>query len=244
MPPALCSICHELGPGDLSELDLLMGDASRWPATVWGVFSKPKGPLNANRQRFGAVQMAKGWLAARGLYFSDKIIRSHYRYDVVVIASSVEDLVNRGIIEANAGEGTGKLIPSGEKLDPTAFLKYFDRGIKLGNRGLELLEERVDKMIANGEDVPLIVLKMLVENGGKLATTQAMLMARNVKLGADPDEEEGFRAGSQPLPSQRIGHARIRNIEGEDRPVTDTGPADREKFSERSRQEGGEGLPH
>jgi hypothetical protein len=241
-----CRICESIPIADLTELDLLMGDASRWPSTIWGVFDPPKGPMNALRQRFGAVRMAQGWLVAHGHAgeFSEAQIRQHYRYDVTVIASDPIELLNKGIIEASPGRSDRPSLPDGEKLDPAAFLTYFDRGIKLGNRGLALLEARIDKMIADGVEIPFPILKQLIDAGGKLAMTQAQLKARGLQLGDAADEDEGFRAGSMPLPSQRVGHNRVRVIEGEARPIRDEGPADREHFDERNRAEGGPGLPH
>lgn len=241
-----CRICDELPPGDLSDLDLVMGDAGRWPSTVWGIFDPPDGPPNALRLRFGARNMAKSWLVAHGYavdLFSDVTLNKHYRYDVPVIATSAEDLLNRGLIASKGGTGKSRGMTV-ETIDPKAFLTYFDRGIKLGNRGLELLAARVEAMIARDEDPPLALLKMMTELGVKLATTQATLKTRGFGMNDDEEGEEGFRAGSQPLPSERMGHVRIRVIDGVARPVVDEGPADREHFSERSKAEGGPGLPH
>lgn len=239
-----CRICDELPPGDLVELDALMGDATTWPATVWGIFDPPAGAPNALRLRFGARNVARDWLAAHGYPpYSDQIINRHYRYDVPVIAASAEDLFNRGLIAHQTGNGPGAMA-NVESIDPQAFLTYFNRGIKLGNRGLELLATRIETMVQKGEDVPIAVLKMLIETGGKLATVQATLTARGLAMGDTGDAEEGFRAGSAPLPSTRVGHHRVRVVDGVSRVITDEGPADREHFSERSKAEGGEGLPH
>lgn len=241
-----CRVCDELPPGDLADLDLLMGDVGRWPTTVWGIFDPPKGTPNALRLRFGARNVARAWLAEHGYpatLFSDDILNRHYRFDVPVVAATAEDLLNRGLIAARADEGKNRGLTI-ETIDPKAFLTYFDRGIKLGNRSLELLATRVEAMIARDEDVPLSTLKLLVDLGAKLATTQATLKARGLAMDGDDDGEEGFRAGSAPLPSDRIGHHRIRVVDGVSRPVTDEGQADREHFSERSKAEGGSGLPH
>lgn len=239
-----CPICDGLPPGDLIELDMLMGDATRWPVTVWGIFDPPKGAPNALRMRFGARNIARDWLAEHGYGpFSDLHINRHYRYDVPVIAASAADLFNRGLIEQQQGNAPGAMA-NVEAIDPKAFLTYFNRGIALGNRGLELLATRIEKMVRDDVEVPLALLKMMTELGGKLATTQATLQARGMRMNDDDDTEEGFRAGSAPLPSERIGHHRIRVVDGVSRPIVDEGPADREHFSERSKAEGGPGLPH
>jgi len=232
-----CAICRDVPTGDLVELDLLMGDAGRWPATVWGIFKPPKGRMTPARQRFGAVEMGRAWLVDHGHSFSDRIIRNHYRYDVTVIAASVEDLVNRGLIERGSNRTDG-LALTADSIDPKAFLTYFDRGIKLGNRSLELLEKRVEDLVNRKEDVPFTLLRALAELGSKLATTQATIRARGLRWDDDGDEEEGFRVGASPPPSARIGHHRVRVIDGAARPVADQGPADRAHFNARAREEG------
>lgn len=240
-----CRVCDSLPPGDLVDLDALMGDASRWPETVWGIFDPPKGKLGPLRLRFGARNVAKAWLLEHGYAdaFTDRQINTHYRH-VPLVAVALEDLLTRGLVRADPGNGPGSGPSSVDAINPTAFLTYFSRGIELGNKGLDLMAKRVQKMVDANEDVPFLVLKQLIDNGAKLAVTQAQLKQRGLSMGDEPDEDEGFRAGSQPLPSQRMGHHRIRTVEGVDRPVTDEGPADREHFSERSIAEGGSGLPH
>lgn len=239
-----CDICRQVPTGDLMELDIIMGDAAYWPSTVWGAFKPPKGRMTPARQRFGAVEMGRKWLTEHGFEFSDRIIRNHYRYDVVVVAASLEDLVNRGLIEQDPRKGSSAMTTTADRIDPGAFLQYFDRGIKLGNRSLELLATRLEEQVNKGEAVPIATLMKMAELGAKLATTQATIKARSLPWGDDSDAEEGFRVGSMPEPSQRVGHHRIRVIDGEARPVKDEGPADREHYSARAREEGGEGLPH
>lgn len=238
-----CKLCRTLPTGDLIELDLLMGDAGRWPSTVWGIFKPPKGHMTPARQRFGAVVMGNNWLVENGHAgeFTEKQVRDHYRYDVTVVAASLEDLVNRGVIEAGARKNSA-MTSSADQLDAAAFLTYFDRGIKLGNRGLELLSTRLEDMVSKGQEVPLPVLKMVVELGLKLSTTQAQIKARGLSLGETDDEDEGFRTGSG-APSVRMGHHRIRTIEGEARVVADQGPADRARYNEGAEQDASPKLP-
>jgi hypothetical protein len=168
-----CRICDELPIGDLAELDLLMGDASHWPETVWGIFTRPRGSIPASYQRFGALRVGRDWLTAHGYpeeRFGQKVLRQHYRFDVVVIASDPIELLNRGLIAQGDGREARLDV---DKIDPQAYLTYFDRGIRLGNRGLELLATRVEQMVARDEEVPLALLKAIADIGGKLATTQA-----------------------------------------------------------------------
>lgn len=242
-----CAICDTLPLSDLVDLDLTMGDATRWPANVWGVFDKPKAPLSPRRQWYGGTQAGILWLKDHGYddRFGPELVRKHYRYDVTVIAADTTELINKGIIAASDKRSKNLPAPT-EKIDPTAYLSYFNRGIILGNRGLQILEQRVEDMIAKDEEVPLVLLLKIADIGTKLATTQAVLKTKGLAMGDPDDSDEGFRAGSVDggIPSKRVGHQRVRVIEGEARPVTDEGPADREHFSERSVQEGGEGLPH
>lgn len=235
-----CVICDTLPPGDLVELDLLMGDPTRWPKTIWGIFNAPKGTLSASYRRYGAMEMGANFLAEKGYSFTRLAIRRHLRFDVVPIASNADELVAAGLIS----DSKSVVAPLTGPIDPKAYITFFGRGIELGNRGLELLAGRVEKMIAAGEDVPMATLKMIAELGAKLATTQATIRARGGRVDDGGDEEEGFRAGVAPLPSQRFNHTRIRVIDGDATPMRDEGPADRAHFSERNRMEGGSGLPH
>jgi hypothetical protein len=243
-----CPLCDKLAPGELVDLDLLMGDAGLWPDTVWGIFSPPKGPPSPLRLRFGARNVALSWLFAHGYVgmFKNREIDHHYRFDVPVVATSAADLFKRGLIESVHPRGhsptTDLTVP--EAIDPKAFLTFFNRGIILGNRALELLATRLEAITAEGGEVPFALLGKLVEQGSKLATTQATLTARGLRMGDEGDAEEGFRSGSQPLPSDRIAHHRIRTIEGQRVVVVDEGQKDREHFSERDVAEGGRGLPH
>lgn len=245
-PRINCRICDELPPGDLTELDLLMGDAGRWPSTVWGIFDPPKGKPNALRLRFGARTMAQQFLAEHGYGpYSREIIDRHYRFDVPIVAADPVDLLNRGIIAAAAPTGPGKSLADREKekIDPGAFLTYFNRGIELGNRAFEVLAKRFEEMVTRGDEIPLSMLKMLIDSGGKLAITQAQLKKAGVDLSGDDELEDGFRAGSGPV-GPRIHDHRVRTVDGVTRPIVDRGPADRERYSKRAREEGGEGLPH
>lgn len=235
-----CKVCDTVAPGDLVELDLIMGDSSRWPDSVWRIFEPPK-VLTPAYRRWGAVEMGLAWLTDHGYTEITKAnVRKHYRYDVVIVAASADEIADRGVIAAVDARRT-KI--AGGVVDPTAYLGYFDRGIRLGNRALELLERRVEQLIEAREEVPLGVLKMLADLGSKLAITQAQIRARGKYGDEGADEDEGFRVGSSPPASPRMGHARIRTIDGVARPVRDEGPADRARYNAAAEQQGGTTLP-
>jgi hypothetical protein len=238
-----CVVCDTIPQGDLIELDLIMGDATKWPPNVWGRFDRPAAPLPPSFRRFGAIESGMRLLQSRGhLLITRQHVRKHYNLGhVPITAAEPDDLVAAGV--AASSDNRQVTLP-GAPIDPLAYIRYYQKGIALGNRGLELMHERIEAMVAAGEVIPLAVLKMVVDLGAKLATSQAAIKAKGVELGGDSDPEEGFRAGSAPLPSARMGHARVRIVEGVSRPVTDQGPADRAHYSERARQEGSPELPH
>lgn len=231
-----CAVCTRVDQFDLIELDTLMGDPSAWPATIWGIFNPPTGDVPASYRRYGAVEMGLDWLGRHG--FDDITrtqVRNHYRFDVPKIATNPADLVATGLIaRGNQTEVA--------KLDPGAYLRYYNAGVEVGIKGLGLLQDRIATLQAEGKEVPLALVKLAVDVGSKLAMSQAAIKAAGKPWG-DQDDDDGFRAGSAPEPSPRFGHHRIRTIDGEARPVKDMGPADRDRFNERARQEGSPELP-
>lgn len=233
-----CVVCDRLTPLQLAELDALMGDPSRWPSTVWGIFEPPKG-MPASYRRFGAMEMGAGFLRDNGYAdITRAALRRHYRFDVPKIAADPDDLVANGLI-ASSSAG-----PMAEIVDPVAYLRYYAKGIEVGVTGLTLLQERVQKLRSDNQEVPLALIKMMMENGTKLAMSQAAIRAAGKSWGGDENVDDAFRSSSAPEPSQRFGDHRIRVIDGEARPIVDRGPADRARYTERARAEGGEGLPH
>lgn len=235
----MCRVCERVDQFDLIELDTLMGDPSAWPASVWGnVFEKPSGDLPASYRRFGAVEMGLEWINQKGYTGVDRTaVRRHYRYDVPKIATTPSELVATGLI------ARGNARTAVAKLNPLAYLTYYNTGIEVGIEGLNLLHARIEELKSRNLEVPLALIKMALDAGLKLATSQAQIKAAGRPFGADDDSDEGFRAGSDPEPSPRMGHHRIRVIDGEGRPVRDTGPADRAAYNERARQEGSPELP-
>lgn len=231
-----CVVCGTLPPGELVELDLILADPLRWPKTVWGRFSPPEGGLPASYRRFGAEAMGREWLMANGYDIPKGSLRKHIRYDVPVISVDVDELLARGLI------GLTKDGPRGDRqltqpIDPLAYIRFYNAGIELGLQGLTLLNQRVQDLIDAKEEVPLPLVKMIVDAGMKLATSQAAIKASGKRFGDDEaDENDAFRGGDDISP--RFAGTRVRQIEGEARPVADEGPTDRKRYNERARMEG------
>lgn len=238
-----CKVCIGVDPMDLIGLDSIMGDPAAWPATIWGpIFKPPKAAnLPASYRRFGAVEMGMAWLAEKGIPMARRDVRRHYRFDVPKIGTNPDELVQNGLLRrGRASEGRMAV-----RIDPIAYLSYYNTGIQVGLEGLSLLAERIEKLKSDDKEVPIALIKMAIDSGAKLATSQASIVASGKQWGGDGDEDEAFRANTDgPLPSDRMGHTRVRVIEGQARPVADEGPADREAYSDRAAQEGGIELPH
>jgi hypothetical protein len=232
--PGACGICDTLPMPQLVALDLLMGDSSRWPATVWRNFHAPVGPvIPPPMRRWGAVRLGQAWLEDHG--FADLMTRSvvqHHYGHVPVLAVDPEQLVESGVM----ARGDRADVPDG-RLNPMAYIEYYNAGIDAGKKGLELLMAHVKALEEKKADVPLTLVKMLVDVGAKLAMSQAAIKSREPSQ-PQLDDDEGFRAGAGGVPSPRMGHARIRDVDGETRPVHDEGPADRDRYNRRAEQEG------
>lgn len=237
-PADRCLICRSLTNEQAIELDLLMGDATRWPRTLWkdSGFDPPKGILPAGYRLWGQTKVASNWLHEHGLEVGQQAIENHAKH-VPMIAADPADLVSLGIIEAG-----GPTLPAlDDPVDPAAYLRYYARGVELGLLGLDLLEAKVRKLMDEEKEIPMDLLKMLVEAGSKLATSQASIKARGVELHRDEDDD-AFRRATSTSRSPRIGGLRIREVDGQEVVVADGGRSDREHFAERMAQEGGTRL--
>jgi hypothetical protein len=236
-----CSVCTRLSPVQLLELDSIIGDPACWPVTIWGMFEPPKGGLPASYRRFGAVRMGRQWLDANDYRdITDGRLRMHIRYDVVHVARDPSELVTAGIIARSTALHTR--IPTAPALDASAFIRYFNSGIQMGEAAQRLLAERINMAIEAGEIPDAKLVMKLADMGAAFARTQASLMAKGMKFGQDEDDDDAFRGSEETLPGPRIGHNRVRVVDGERRPVLDQGPADRERHRRRAEQEGSEGL--
>lgn len=240
--PTQCTICDALPPGELVELDLILGDPARWPATLFDAFGgPPEGALPVSYRRFGAMSMGLDWLAAHGYEgrFTKGNLRTHLRYDVPVLEVNIDELVARGVI-GKANHRTSRTLVAGEAIDPLAYVGFYNEGIKLGRRGLELMGQRVDELVERKEEVPLGLIKMIIDAGLKLATSQAAIVASGKRMGDDGDEDDAFRTGGdEQKPSGKLGHHRIRTIDGEARPIADQGPADRARYNDHAAETSG-----
>lgn len=229
-----CRICESLSPAQLLELDTLIADPLHWPSTIWGLFTPPKGGLPASYRRFGAQRVASDWLEARG--FDDiqtGAIRHHVRYDVQHVTRDPAEIVATGLIAASR---TQTRIPTNPGLDTGAYIRYFNAGIQMGESAMTLMAERINRLLDEGKPVPDALVMKLADMGAQFAKTQAALVAKGLKMSEDEDEDDAFRGKDTPSP--RVGHTRVRTIDGEARAVHDEGPADRARYNERARQEG------
>lgn len=234
---ATCHIEATLGREASLELDIMLADPKRWPKAIFEGWQLPPGPMPMSMRSWGGIKVGLEWCRSRGFEFTSSQMNRHYREHVPIVPYTPDDFVAKGAETAKTGLPA---VPD----DPITYMQVYQNGLRVGNRALDLLQRRVDELIADDKDVPTQLLLKLADLGTKLATSQASIMARGMDLSRQQDDEiEGFRAGSAPLPSERLGHHRIRVIEGEPRPVADQGPADRAKYNERAKQEGSPTLP-
>lgn len=238
-----CPVCRSVDIVELTRLDLLAGDPARWPRTIWKEtgWDPPKGLLPPQYRTWGQFSVTRDWLDRHGYEdLKDQSVRTHLRH-VPKIARTPADLTHTGLVEGEPAPD----MPNARMVDPNAYLAYYAAGVRVGIRGLELLEKRIKAIEERGEEVPLDLIRTMVEAGGKLATSQAQIRSRGAKMGDDIDDD-AFRRAASPEPdgnAPRIGHLRIRTIDGEARPVSDEGPGDRADYNERAAKEGLPGLP-
>jgi len=242
--PDPCAICKEVDVVELTRLDLTIGDPARWPRTLWKEhgWEPPKGLLPPNYRQWGARAVARDWLNSHGYEdIKDRTINTHLRH-VARIARRPAELADTGLI---AGEPVTKGMPNPRAVDPNAYLAYYAKGVQMGLRGLELLERRIARIEEDGGEVPLDLIKMLVEAGAKLSTSQAQIRSRGVKMHEDSDDDAFRRAASPETDGEvpRVGHVRVRTIDGESRPVRDVSRSDRAAYNERAKREGNPGIP-
>lgn len=242
--PTACAVCSTVGREQRLELDLLMGDPARWPAAVWGVFDAPDGPdVPPAMREWGALEVGQQWLAENGYgdIAAKAAVRDHYERHVPLVPTTPDQLVAAGVI---ASGGNPADVPDSTR-DPLAFLRYYSKGLAVGQKGLELLQAHVEQLQQKKAEVPLALIKMMVDVGAKLAVSQATIRARQKSQPDDDDGDEAFRTrpgADDEAAGPRFDHTRIRKVDGESRPVHDEGPKDREHYNERARQEGGQAL--
>lgn len=238
--PGTCKIC-DIEPQHLIELNLLLADPRYWPRTVFEGIDLPKGLMPPRYRLWGAAKLGEEWLKEHGYSVNRVALRRHINRHVPWTGADLSDPVVQGaMVEAN------NHLVNGAPATITAanFRRYYDKGIAVGERGLDLLLRKVEEAEKNGVELPTDLLLKLADLGAKLASSAANLAVKGVELERNKEQEiEGFRAGAGPLPSRPAKHHRIHVIEGEARPVVDEGRADRREHNERAREEGGVELP-
>lgn len=232
-----CIVEETLGRDLSLELDIFLADPSLWPKAIFETWQLAPGPLPSRFRSWGAVKLGVEWCESRNFTFSARQMAKHYRLHVPIIPYTPDDIASKGAVDVKSHSAV-------QVQNPISYMELYQKGLVVGNRALELMSERVEDMEAAGEEVPLALLTKLADYGVKLATSQAQIMAKGMfGAGRTNDDIEGFRAGSAPLPSERLGHHRIRNVDGVDRPVRDEGPADRAEYNEHARKQGSIELP-
>jgi hypothetical protein len=239
-----CHVCKVADIVELTRIDLIAGDPARWPRTLWKEhgWDAPKGLLPPHYRTWGQFAVARDLLNRQGYDdLTDNQIRTHLRH-IPKMLRRPADLASVGLI---AGDPITGAMPDPQSVDPNAYLTYYARGVKVGIRGLDLLEKRIDEIEKRGEQVPLDLIKMMVEAGSKLSTSQAQIRARGLKMHEDSDDDAFRRAASPEDDGEvpRFGEIRVRTIDGETRPVVDGGRGDRADYNERAEKEGLPGLP-
>lgn len=235
--PGPCTICGSLSPQQLLDLDRLIADPLRWPKTVWGMFSPPKGGLPASYRRWGAERMALDWYRMQGLEPPvRKTLRAHIRYDVDHVARTPADLYAAGVIRK--GRAEPRRLPEDTVLDAGAFVGYFNTGVQVGKAAFEAIVRQINDDIEAGIEVDPKTLLTLAQLGAKFASQQATLVSKGMRFGEDEHEDDGFRGDPDELP-KRIDKTTIRQIDGHRSSIKDAGRADRAEYAERVAREGG-----
>lgn len=233
-----CQVEKRLGLERSIELDAFLADPSKWPAAIFDGWDLPPGPLPGNFRQWGAVKLGLEWCETRGETFSRRVMERHVNIHVPVLAYTPTDFAVRG---AESATGQPTILPT----TSIGFMDVYQKGLAIGHKALTALEKRIDDLEKAGQPVPIELALKLADLGTKLATSEASIRARGAMLAGQQDDDiEGFRSGSAPLPSQRMGHSRVRVVDGVSTPIRDEGPADRAHYSERARQEGSPELPH
>lgn len=233
-----CRVEQLLGSKLSLELDTFLADPKQWPKAVFDGWKLPPGQLPSTFRSWGAVKLGMEWCASRGIEVTKRTMASHYRDHVPIVPYSPEDFAQRALDHRAEGERT---LPT----NVISYQEVYQKGLTIGHKAIDMLEQRIDALAAKGEHIPTDLLLKLADLGTKLATSQASIMARGLDLSRQKDDEiEGFRSGSMPLPSQRFGHSRVRVVDGVSQPVHDEGPADRAEYSARAREQGSIELPH
>jgi hypothetical protein len=224
------------------ELNIEVGDPARWPRNLFtrAGWDPPEGVLPPNYVRWGGVAIAENWLRTHGYKTIPRSsISNHVAYHVPVVATDPAELAANGILH-NPSARASELLAE-EPIDPSAYLRYYAKGVQLGIKGLEIMQRQLDTLVSEGKPVPMDVLKAVIETGSRLATSQAGIKARGVEL-HKVEEDDAFRMADPNL-SQPMNGNRIRTIEGESVVIKDAGRGDRMEYNERAKMEARDPIP-
>lgn len=216
----------------------MMGNPITWPKNVFAMWpEKPKG-LPPRYRTWGACKLAEEMLARWQFTFSPSVVASHYGH-VPRFVADPSTLAEMGMVAVAPAASVPAASPRG---DQDMGLDFFRRGLSLSMKGLELLEQRVEQAEQLGEEVPLEVIKMMTDVGGKLAMAAASIQSRGGKLGQKAKDDPFRQAAGAKDVGPKVGGHRARVIEGDWKTVTDKGQADRDAFEARAVREGRPGL--
>lgn len=231
-----CHVCTILPGPELLELNFLLADPAKWPSNILADWIIPRGAMPGAIRQFGGTATGIAWMKDHGFPDITKSqMEYHFDVHVVHIAETKADVEQLGKMVTAKGDPSLAIIP---QMRPNLFVDYYATGIQLGVYALEKLRADIIAMEEAHVEIPPRTLWQMAELGAKLAMSQAAMFARGSKIEETGDEMAGFRAGEAPLPSQKFGDHRIRTIDGEARPVTDRGTADRRTYNKRAKQEG------
>lgn len=238
-----CSVCT-LPSEQLLALNLLLADPRQWPKNTFAGIRLPRGALPAGYRLWGAIKTAAVWCAEQDppILINHKAIRRHYNNHVVQLPSSAVDFAETAMLSEQDSRLAKPMIQIAST--PLQFREYFAKGIDIGLRALDMLEEQlVDAQLSDTYVSPDMLMDV-ANLAAKLSSNAAALVQRGMEMEKEKEDElAGFRAGNQPVPSARMGHHRIRVIDGEARPVVDEGRADRREYNESAREQGNPTLP-
>lgn len=237
--PGRCAVEERLTDEQVIELNLLLADPRRWPRHIFEGWKVAEGSVPATMKSWGAVQLGIAWCEERGIPMAKRQMQNHYERHVPILPDTPDDFAVRGAAADSPGASRA-VVPT----TPMTYLDVYTKGLTVGGRALDLLLEKIERMVANNETPPTDLLLQVTRLGVQLATSQAGILAKGIDMNREKEEEiAGFRAGAGPEPSPRFGDHRVRVIEGEARPVVDRGRADRREYNEKAAEDGSPILP-
>lgn len=222
---ATCLVCARLSESELRELDRLLSDPGKWPASLWDAIGRPA-KMTPSARRFGQIGMGEAWLQAHGFENLDRrAVATHVRNHI----ATVPDL--------------GEMFAAGAPEGALLLMDFWAKALDAGAKALGKLIAKMDQPVAEGEPEPFSISQLLeiAEFSSRLAASASR---GKTPFQAEPPQlppqlpassDTGFMGA---LPSPRAGHHRQRIVEGVPRIVTDEGPRDRELYNERADQEG------